>query len=179
MQGKYALFNTKKKGTVIVHHYIEGTTTKVPSNVQGEVVADETKTGNIGAPYATKLAENVSAEYEAVSEEVENQSGEYIDGTIEVTYYYERIASGKVIVRYVDVDTEEEIAEGEEVKGYVGERDFDIINKMYIDGMTFKGCADLEGVSSTRIRQILCRGVRNMRIRLKIYLKQVEKGDNI
>ena len=65
------------------------------------------------------------------------------------------------------------------IKGYVGERDFDIINKMYIDGMTFKGCADLEGVSSTRIRQILCRGVRNMRIRLKIYLKQVEKGDNI
>ena len=78
--------NTKTKGTVIVHHYIEGTKTQVPSN-EGGVVEDIVQTGNIGDIYATKEAENVAQNYDFVSTQGET-SGEYIEGTTEVIYYY-------------------------------------------------------------------------------------------
>ena len=79
--------NEKIKGQVIVHHYVENTTNKVPSKENGQVVEDEIKEGNVGDIYATKEAENVSPEYYFV-EAVGQTNGEYIDGTIEVIYYY-------------------------------------------------------------------------------------------
>ena len=79
--------NEKIKGQVIVHHYIEGSTDKVPSKEDGKVVEDEIKEGNVGEIYATKESENVSPEYDFV-EAVGQTNGEYIDGTIEVIYYY-------------------------------------------------------------------------------------------
>ena len=82
--------NTKTKGTVITHHYIEGTTDKVPSNVEGQVVEDVVQTGNVGDIYATKEAENVNEDYEFVSTEGET-SGTIQNGTIEVIYYYKAI----------------------------------------------------------------------------------------
>lgn len=63
------------------------------------------------------------------------------------------------------------------IKGVVNKRDFEIICNMYFIGMSYKGLADKEGISTTRVRQLLCRGVRNMRIRLKIYLGRM--GGNI
>ncbi len=79
--------NTKKQGEVIVHHYIEGTEEKVPSNVKGQVVEDVVQTGKVGDMYATKQAENIANNYEYVSS-TNNISGEIVEGTTEVIYYY-------------------------------------------------------------------------------------------
>ena len=78
--------NTKKKGEVITHHYIEGTEEKVPA-LEGGIVEDVTQTGNVGDRYATKQAENIANNYEYVSS-TENTSGEIVEGTTEVIYYY-------------------------------------------------------------------------------------------
>ena len=78
--------NTKTKGTVITHHYIEGTKEKVPSN-SGTVIEDVIQTGNVGDIYATKEAENVAPNYEFVSTEGQT-SGNIVEGTTEVIYYY-------------------------------------------------------------------------------------------
>lgn len=80
------IINAEEKGTVITHHYIEGTTTKVPL-VDGTVAQDVVKTGTIGAIYATKGLDNVSKKYELINRP-ENASGFIIKDTIEVTYYY-------------------------------------------------------------------------------------------
>ena len=78
--------NTKTKGTVITHHYIEGTEEKVPSN-SGSVVEDVITTGVVGDIYATKEAENVAPNYEFVRTEGQT-SGNIVEGTTEVIYYY-------------------------------------------------------------------------------------------
>ena len=79
--------NVKKQGTVITRHYIENTTTRVPS-AQGGEVADETQTGNVGDIYATKESTNIAENYEYTGNTAGNVSGEYTEGTIEVIYYY-------------------------------------------------------------------------------------------
>ena len=83
--------NEKTKGTVIIHYYVikeDGTTTeeKVPSK-NGGVVEDVVQTGNVGDIYATKESVEVAENYKFVKTEGET-SGEYIEGTIEVIYYY-------------------------------------------------------------------------------------------
>ncbi len=78
--------NEKEKGTVIVHYYIEGTTSKVPLT-DGNVAEDIIKTGLPGEIYATKEAENVSKRYELVAEP-ENASGLITKDTIVVNYFY-------------------------------------------------------------------------------------------
>ena len=90
--------NTKKQGTVITHHYIEGTTTKVPSNVDGEVVEDVIQTGKVGEMYITKQADNISKQYEFVKAKG-NTSGEYAEGTIEIIYYYKPKQSNLKIIK--------------------------------------------------------------------------------
>ena len=78
--------NTKKKGTVITHYYIEGTTDKVPLKTGGVARRCRT-TGTVGDIYATKEAENVADNYEFVEVQGET-SGEIVEGTTVVTYYY-------------------------------------------------------------------------------------------
>ncbi len=76
----------KITGTVIVHHYIEGTTTKVPAK-DTEVVEDEIKTGFVGNIYATKPSENASDAYEFLSS-IGETNGTYTKDDIVVIYYY-------------------------------------------------------------------------------------------
>ena len=92
--------NTKIKGTVITHHYIEGTETKVP-NTEGGVVEDVIQTGNVGDIYATKQADNVNENYEFVSTEGQT-SGTIQNGTIEVTYYYKLKPTNVLVHHYID-----------------------------------------------------------------------------
>ena len=73
---------------VIVHYYIENTTTKVPSIEEGQVVEDKTITGNVGESYTTTSAENVDKAYELVSTSG-NTRGEITEKVIEVIYYYQ------------------------------------------------------------------------------------------
>ena len=113
----------KKLSQVIVHHYIEGTTTKVPSKYGGEV-QDVTTTGAIGNPYVTKPTDEITGRYELVATP-ENASGTFANNTIEVIYYYKEIPA-KVIVNHYVVDTTTPVplkdggnAEQETINGYV------------------------------------------------------------
>ena len=106
--------NEKKTGTVTVHHYLENTTTKLAE--------DEIKTGNVGDMYATKQNETLAELYDLVGEP-ENSSGNYIDGNIEVTYYYKATeAVSSVVVHHYLEGTTTKIAEDETIEGKVGEQ---------------------------------------------------------
>ena len=110
--------NEKKTGTVTVHHYIEGTTTKVPL-ADGSTAADEIKIGNVGDIYATKSVDNLSERYELVSEP-SNGSGTYIDGNIEVIYYYKTIPTSVIVHHYLE-GTTTKLAEDVTHNGIVGD----------------------------------------------------------
>lgn len=80
-------------GTVSIHHYIEGTgeeygniAVKVPSK-DGNVVENEVKNDYVGEVYSTKESNNVANIYElkSVSGKI---SGRYINGELNVYYYY-------------------------------------------------------------------------------------------
>ncbi len=92
--------NTKTKGTVITHYYIENTTDKVPLQ-DGGTAEDVTQTGNVGDIYATKEAENVSDKYELVST-VGNTSGTIQEGTTEVIYYYKLKDTSVLVHHYIE-----------------------------------------------------------------------------
>ena len=110
--------NDKKSGTVTVHHYIEGTTNQVPMS-DGSLAEDETKTGYVGDMYATTAKEGISDSYELVSEP-ENSSGNYIEGNIEVTYYYRPVATSVLVHHYLE-GTTTKLADDETIDGRVGD----------------------------------------------------------
>ena len=93
---KEATFETKVQipTYIIVHHYIEGTTQKVPSKVYGEVVEDETKEGFVGQDYTTSASSNVQENYKVVSN-TGNTTGIMTRTPIEVIYYY-RLQPGDI-----------------------------------------------------------------------------------
>ena len=111
--------NEKKTGTVTVHHYIEGTTTPVPL-ADGTTAKDEVKTGNVGDMYATKIVDNLSEAYELVSDP-DNSSGTYIDGNIEVIYYYKTIPATVTVHHYIE-GTTTKLAEDETINGLAGDK---------------------------------------------------------
>ena len=96
----------KKEGSIIVHHYIEGTEEKVPSNTGG-VVEDEIKTGYIGDNYITKPSNEIYNGYELVNSP-NNRSGIYSENIEEIIYYYNlKKCTYKVEYYYNDVLDEE------------------------------------------------------------------------
>ena len=77
-----------KSTSVLVHHYIDGTSTKVPSK-SGGVVADETISGHVNDKYTTKASTNIANNYELVTTKMpSNASGNMTVNQIVVTYYY-------------------------------------------------------------------------------------------
>lgn len=113
----------KKLSQVIVHHYIEGTTTKVPSKFGGEV-QDQTSTGEIDRPYITNPTDELTPRYELVAIP-SNANGTYTESPIEVTYYYREVPA-KVIVNHYIVNTTNPVplnngdtASQETINGYV------------------------------------------------------------
>ena len=110
--------NEKKTGTVTVHHYIEGTTTPV-SLLDGATANDEIKTGNVGDMYASTARTDISEGYELVSEP-DNASGTYIDGNIDVIYYYKTIPTSVIVHHYLE-GTTTKLAEDVKFDGIVGD----------------------------------------------------------
>lgn len=96
---------TYKDAKVKVHHYIEGTTNKVPLK-EGGTAKDETIEGKINDAYTTS-AVAVPEYYELVSMP-ENASGNMTKDVITVIYYY-RLKKYPYTVKYIDKDTNEEI----------------------------------------------------------------------
>ena len=103
-------------GTVNVAHYIKGTTTPVPL-ANGETAQSESKKGYVGDPYATKPVEGLSGNYELVLTP-ENSSGKYIDGNIDVVYFYD-LKDTSVLVHHYKLGTTEEVAPDQVISGKV------------------------------------------------------------
>ena len=110
--------NRKHKGTVTVHHYIEGTTTPVPLK-NGTNAEDEVLRGEEGAEYLTKAIDDSKSVY-TVSAEPDNASGKFIDGDIEVTYYY-RLKDASVVAHYYEEGTTNKLSEDTVIKGRVND----------------------------------------------------------
>ena len=94
-----------KSGGVIVYYIDKETGEKISE--------DEIINGNVGDKYKTerKAIEN----YHEVEPEPTNKEGTMTKEIIEVTYYYERIPSGILTVKYVDKETKEEIKYKDEI----------------------------------------------------------------
>ena len=107
---------TYKDTKVIVHHYIEGTTNKVPLKTGG-TATDETIEGKVKDSYTTSPVE-VPEYYELVANPT-NASGEMTKDEITVTYYY-KLKKYPYTVKYIDIDTNKEIktAKNGESKDY-------------------------------------------------------------
>ena len=71
---------------VLVHHYKEGTTEKVPSRTGG-IVEDEVIAGKVGDNYTTRASSNIAQNYELVATPA-NSTGIMAENQIVVTYYY-------------------------------------------------------------------------------------------
>ena len=103
---KVTYIYTKIPGRVIVRHLEKDDT---PENDSDNIVLAEEEIieGYSGDSYNTqrKKIEN----YKVAEPEPENSIGTMTRGDIYVTYYYERKPSGIITVKYVDIDTNEEI----------------------------------------------------------------------
>ncbi len=135
---KEVVYHYRKLTAKVIVRYLEkGTNTVL---LQEKVIE-----GKVGDSYET--SREVIEGYRKAGEEPENANGKMIkdpktNNTIYVTYYYERIPSGKITVKYLDKETGEEITRtikpgepgnedgkedlkttyAEELQGYVGER---------------------------------------------------------
>ena len=122
--------NTNKYGKVTVHHYIMNTdgsttTTKVP-DVDGVEIPDGVIEGKEGDSYTTSEASNVNEKYELVQDATVGET----NGTIqkyneekpqEVIYYY-RLKPAKVIIHYLEKDSNQVLATNEQIIGHVDDQ---------------------------------------------------------
>ena len=95
-------------GDVVVHHYIDGTTTPL--------VPDTTLngTGKLGLPYTT--TEHNIPNFTLVAQPA-NKNGNYTTGNQTVTYFYRRNNAGNVLVHHVEQGTGTTLAPDENLSG--------------------------------------------------------------
>lgn len=116
-------YHYKKIPAIVIVKYIEKETNQ-------ELAEEETINGYVGQNYKTQR--KVITNYQKAEPEPANETGIMTKDIIEVVYYYQKIPSGKVTVKYVDVNTKEEISYLDEngktqkynyeISGYVGEK---------------------------------------------------------
>ena len=114
------IYHYKKIKTDLVVRYLEKGTNK-------PLLEEEHKEGYIGDSYTTTRKEVTN--YKPASPEPENAKGKLVKGTTYVTYYYEKIQPGKVIVKYVDIETKEELIDKGENKPYGYEKEDEVGEK--------------------------------------------------
>ncbi len=119
--------NTNKYGKVTVHHYIMNTdgtttTTRVP-DAQGQDVQDTVIEGKEGNPYTTEEAKNINEKYELVEEKLPaNATGtieKYNEEKPQEVIYYYRLKPSKVLINYLEKDSNEVLSTQERITGYV------------------------------------------------------------
>ena len=95
----------------------------VDINTKEELLDSETRNGYVGNEYTTEnklteVNEKHENKYELVTPEPANKNGIYSSQEQVIIYYYDK-KPAQVNVKYVDIDTEEELADGEEIIGKV------------------------------------------------------------
>ena len=117
------LYYTKKDSSVLVHHYIENTTERVPSITKGQVVADETVQGKVNDQYKTSGSSNIANNYELVTSKLPaNATGKiekYNEEKPQEVIYYYRLKQAKVIINYIEKDTNQVLSPEEQIDGHV------------------------------------------------------------
>ena len=119
-------FYYKKKSSITVKGVVEQT---------GEVLYEDTKEGLEGDPYTTEPEEREGYDIVQIPE---NKDGNYGRENEDVVYVYSKIA-GDLVVKYIDVDTED-ILDTYTVSGHVDDeyltekRDFDYYDYLYVVG---------------------------------------------
>ena len=122
--------NTNKYGKVTVHYYImntDGTTTtnRVPDKTNQEV-QDVVIEGKEGTPYTTEEAENVNEKYELVTSKLPtNASGtieKYNEEKPQEVIYYYRLKPAKVLINYLEKDTNQVLTTQERIDGHVDDK---------------------------------------------------------
>ena len=104
-----------------------------------ELIPNEKLTGYVGEDYNTTRKE--ITDYETIGIEPDNATGKFTEEEQIVIYYYKK-SQGQVIIKYVDQDTGEEIAERVELNGNCGDsynsKDYikDIENYSRVDRVT-------------------------------------------
>ena len=166
--------NEKIKGTVTVHHYIEGTTTPVKLK-NGNDASDENKTGDIGEIYVTKPADNVDETYSVVNSSPEHASGEFIDGNIEVIYYYRMTGTRYTVMYYYDGVPKEEYTEN---KPAPINSTIDEVTPKCDDGYTHQETVGLHLTISENPEENIIRVYYVRRNDLKYTVKYWEKPEN-
>ena len=121
----YVIYEYRKAPSkIIIEHKDIDTKEKLVDTVEEK--------GIVGQEYKTidkieEINNKYDNKYELVSEP-ENKNGEYKREEQVITYYYQKKAS-EVIVKYIDIDTEEEIVDKEIIKGKVDE-EYETIDKI-------------------------------------------------
>ena len=113
------VYYVRKDTSVLVHHYIDNTTTQVPSKTEGLTVADELIEGQVFDEYETSASDKISNKYELVETKLPaNAEGTMEEEQIVVTYYY-KLKDAKVTVKYLEKGTNEVLDTEEEIDGKV------------------------------------------------------------
>ena len=105
----------KKLPARVIVRYLEKDETPEDDSDNRVLYPEETIEGLVGDSYTTNRKEIEN--YQVAEPEPENKEGNMTEEDIYVTYYYEKIPSGKVIAQYVDIDTNEEILYKDEETG--------------------------------------------------------------
>ena len=98
-----------KDTSVLVHHYIENTTTSLSDDVTIE--------GQVDDSYTTTVADDIPSKYELVSEP-DNKNGSMTESQIVVTYYY-RLKDTSVLVHHYKEGTTDKLSNDVTIEGQV------------------------------------------------------------
>ena len=93
-------YYVEKEIPLTVHHYIEGTTEKVPLK-SGEVAEDITDSGKEGEEYTTsEIADSLLSDDYELATRPENANGIYSGNEVIVTYYYKKVERQVILTKY-------------------------------------------------------------------------------
>ena len=136
---KQANFETRVEipTQITVHHYIENSTTKIPSKVYGQVVEDEIQEGYVGQSYTTSASGNVQENYQVVSNSG-NVTGTMTRTPIEVIYYY-RLQPADIVTNTITKEGTDKIINKDDkvsyeisytgrIENYVGNAKIEIVD---------------------------------------------------
>ena len=123
----------KKVANVKVLHVLEGTDVSNPENVTDVLYPTEEITGRVDDNYTTQnrlqeINENSQIEYELVTDNVLNKTGQMTVDTIYVVYEYRTIPA-TIKIEHKDIDTDEELMDTVTEDGMVGE-EYTTTNKL-------------------------------------------------
>ena len=156
----------------VIYYYSQNTAVTVKyldKNTNSEIAETVEMSGYVGKDYETEQKE---LEGYTFIESTDNTKGTMIKEGIEVIYYYSK--NTKVMVKYLEKDTQNELSETIEIKGYVG-KDYETEQKT-IEGYTFVNSTNnIKGTMTENIIEVIYYYAQNTQIRVQYIDKETEE----